>query len=103
MKIDKNVITLADSESYSSSSIWRRLIFCYSGGEKTILTIPDMSNEEVKKLSEVISSTENQFVWLALGTSKDDVILINKDHFLFMMSSIMSDDEVRNALRYNRR
>ena len=62
-----------------------------------------MNNEEVKKLSEVISSTDNQFVWLSLGTSKDDVILINKDHFLFMMSSIMSDDEVRNALRYNRR
>lgn len=104
MKVENNVISLNDSVDYlNRPSIWRRLIFCYSGGEKTILTIPDMSNEEVKKISEVISSTDNQFVWLALGTSKDDVILINKEHFLFMMSSIMTDEEVRSALKADKK
>ena len=100
MKYDKNVITLNDPHNLDyKPSIWRRLIFCYSGGEKTILTIPDMSIEEVKKLSEIISSTDNPFVWLSLGTTKDDVILINKEHFLFMMSSIMTDEEVRESTR----
>lgn len=103
MKIENNVISLNDSFDLNRPSIWRRLIFCYTGGEKTILTIPDMSNEEVKKISEVISSTDNQFVWLSLGTSKDDVILINKEHFLFMMSSIMTDEEVRAALKANKK
>jgi hypothetical protein len=103
MKVENNVISLNDSFDLNRPSIWRRLIFCYTGGEKTILTIPDMSNEEVKKISEVISSTDNQFVWLSLGTSKDDVILINKEHFLFMMSSIMTDEEVRAALKANKK
>ena len=103
MKIENNVISLNDSFDLNRPSIWRRLIFCYTGGEKTILTIPDMSNEEVKKISEVISSTDNQFVWLSLGTSKDDVILINKEHFLFMMRSIMTDEEVRAALKANKK
>ena len=103
MKIENNVISLDDSTSFDRPSIWRRLIFCYSGGEKTILTIPDMSTDEVKNLAEVISSTDNPFVWLKLGTSKDDVILINKEHFLFMMSSIMSDSEVRDALKPNKK
>ena len=103
MKVENNVISLNDSFDLNRPSIWRRLIFCYTGGEKTILTIPDMSNEEVKKISEVISSTNNQFVWLSLGTSKDDVILINKEHFLFMMSSIMTDEEVRAALKANKK
>lgn len=103
MNVENNVISLNDSFDLNRPSIWRRLIFCYTGGEKTILTIPDMSNEEVKKISEVISSTDNQFVWLSLGTSKDDVILINKEHFLFMMSSIMTDEEVRAALKANKK
>lgn len=103
MKFENNVISLNDSVDLDRPSIWRRLIFCYSGGEKTILTIPDMSTEEVKKLAEVISSTDNPFVWLKLGTSKDDVILINKEHFLFMMSSIMTDEEARLAGKVNRK
>ena len=86
-------------DNTNESATWRRLIFCYTGGEKTILTIPDMDTEKLKQITQAISQSDNPFVWLNLGTSKDDVIFINKQHFLFMMSSIMTDDEVRVALK----
>lgn len=94
---NNNIITLNDS--VTESSTWRRLIFCYTGGEKTILTIPDMDVERLKEITKAISQSDNPFVWLNLGTSKDDIIFINKQHFLFMMSSIMTDEEVRVALK----
>ena len=92
----ENMIAIKDNTDESST--WRRLIFCYTGGEKTILTIPDMDTERLKQITQAISQSDNPFVWLNLGTSKDDVIFINKQHFLFMMSSKMTDDEVRIAL-----
>ncbi len=99
--MDTNIISLNDP-NVNESSTWRRLIFCYTGGEKTILTIPDMDNEKLKEITKAISQTDNQFVWLNLGTTKDDVIFINKDHFLFMMSSIVSADEVRSSVKKER-
>ena len=99
--MDTNIISLNDP-NVNESSTWRRLIFFYTGGEKTILTIPDMDNERLKEITKAISQTDNQFVWLNLGTTKDDVIFINKDHFLFMMSSIVSDEEVRSSVKKER-
>lgn len=77
---------------------WKRLIFCYTGGEKTILTL-QIGSEQVKEIATEIANSDSQHVLLEIGTSKGDIILINKDKFLFMMSTELSSEEALKAVK----
>lgn len=81
---------------------YKRIIFYYDGGEKTILTIR-ATDEDIETIAKSIAGTSNEFVYLKIGTEKEDLILVNKAKFIFLMATTISEREAREALYNNRR
>lgn len=76
---------------------WKRVIFYYVGGEKTILTI-NISQKQLDDICSTLANSSATYVMIDIGTVKNDIILINKDKFIFMMSSSITKEEAEKAL-----
>lgn len=74
----------------------KKLVFGYQGGEKSVLTAEDMSKEEIHEICQIIADSNKPFVSLDIPTSKNDILLVNKQTLLFFYATDATDDEVKN-------
>jgi len=64
-----------------------RLVFCYDGGEKSVLTVDGIGKEELHDIAQTIADAKQDFVLLDLPTAKQDLLLIYKPKFIFFYAT----------------
>jgi len=73
----------------------KKLVFGYQGGEKSVLTAEDMSKEEIHEICQIIADSDKPFVSLDIPTSKNDILLVNKQTLLFFYATD-ADEDMKN-------
>ncbi len=73
----------------------KKLVFGYQGGEKSVLTAEDMSKEEIQQICQSIADSTKPFVSLVIPTSKNDILLVNKQTLLFFYATDAVEEDVR--------
>ena len=74
----------------------KKLVFGYQGGEKSVLTAEDMSKEEIQEICQSIADSTKPFVSLVIPTSKNDILLVNKQTLLFFYATDATEEDVRS-------
>lgn len=73
-----------------------RLVFGYEGGEKSVLTINNITKEECVLIAEAISDTGKELIMINMPTAKDDVLLVNKKKLLFFYATPAVESDKKN-------
>ncbi len=74
----------------------KKLVFGYQGGEKSVLTAEDMSKEEIQEICQSIADSTKPFVSLVIPTSKNDILLVNKQTLLFFYATDATEEDARS-------
>lgn len=71
-----------------------RLVFGYSGGEKSVITAENITKEDLHGIAQAIADSKSDFVVIDIPTEKEDVILVNKQYLVFFYAT--PEDSTKN-------
>jgi len=61
--------------------------------EKSVITVPGMSKDEVKTLFESVANTQGSMACLDLQSSKGDMLLVTLNHLVALYATPVNVDE----------
>lgn len=64
-----------------------KLVFCYHGGEKSVITTEELTIDQIHTIAERIAGATSDFIMIDIPTTKQDIILINRPQLLFLYAT----------------
>ena len=77
----------------------KKLIFGYFGGEKSVLTVDNMTQDDIEEICNNLANSTKPYVVLNIHTVKNDVLLINKEQLLFLYATDIDESYRENGLK----